>query len=536
MEADLARNDGVRSSVERFWEPCPQAWPAALVAGIVSLAIYAASASPFVGTHDVAELQALAGTGGVAHAGYPTLVLLMRAVAQLPVATLAWRVNVLSGTVGALAVAVLAYAATRLTRRAAIGVLAALAFACSYTMWTESAQIGVHALTLAIGALAFLALLRFLHAPTVRGALAVGLLAGLGLTGHMTSVALSLPVAWVLWRSLRAGTLRAAHVLALALGLAVGLAPFAYTLEHDRPGLRIDYMNDTYCPENGPTTPWAPDLGHRGARLLWLLSGRQYFSEQKYALHTLPMRTKIIAADEALNEFPLPSLAVAGAGFLLLLATGEVGVVAGLWMLGVVACTLKAGTEMTGAWFFLPGAWLLGLSLAVACAKVAARWAWAGLALAVMVAVLPLVRLSLPDPPGPLRRSSLVRERWSRWPGEWSPLRRERKFETFGRAAMAALPQRAIVLCRWSPTGVLRYFAWGQGLRPDLDVRFAPDTDGERFLRRWREAEATGRPVYVSDLPAEADLAGGRAELVLASPWCGLWRLHPTSVGTPARP
>jgi hypothetical protein len=516
-----------RMDLQQFWAPGVRASAAALVAGCVALLIYAVSANPHVGTHDVAELQSIAGTGGIAHAAYPTLVMLMRAVSVIPIGTLAWRVNALSGSMGAIAIGVLACVATRITRRAVLSVVAALAFGLSYTMWSESAQIGVHALTLAMGSIAFLALLRFLYVPSAWLALLIGVLVGLGLTSHMTILAFGLPLVMGLWMALRARTLRVVRVALMAIGLVAGLTPFAYTLEHDRPGLRINYMNDTFVPESGPSTPWAPTLQARGARLLWLLSGRQYFVESQYSLRSLPHRTAGLVTGEAVNEFPLPSLFIAAAGLIaLLLAGGSVAVLAGMWMLGAIIATAKGGTMSTAEWFFLPGAWLLGLGLAVGLERIRERARGLAAITAVIVLALPLVRLSLPNPPGPLVRIGLVRNAWLVWPGGWSPLRHERKFEEFALAAAPVLPRDAIVLASWSPTGILRYALWAENRRPDVDVRFAPNGDGERWQRRWRQADSTGRPVFDADPPTAAALAGGRADSVMAISGYGLWRLH----------
>jgi hypothetical protein len=90
---------------------------------------------------------------------------------------------------------------------------------------------------------------------------------------------------------------------------------------------------------------------------------------------------------------------------------------------------------------------------------------------------------------------------------------------------MAQLPPNAVVLTCWREATVLRYFVFGETLRPDVEVGYACSFP-PRFQRMAREAQATGRPVYASFDPGPRMLGeGGHAERVWEHTYGGLWRV-----------
>lgn len=182
------------AALERFWSPERRAWRVAVAAGLASFALYAATVSPFVSTADPAEFQALARTGGIAHSGYPTWVLLLQLAGAVPIGTLPWRANLLTAGFGAVAVALLAYTAHRLTGRRGMALVAAAAFALGITSWNEATLAGVHAPTLAVDAALLLLALRYRWRPSTAVAAAAGGLFGLGVTGHLTVLGLAPPL------------------------------------------------------------------------------------------------------------------------------------------------------------------------------------------------------------------------------------------------------------------------------------------------------------------------------------------------------
>lgn len=514
-------------TLERFWSAGLRAWPVALAAGLGALLLYGATLSPLVHTDDPAEFQTLARTGGIAHAGYPTFVLLLKAAGSVPIGTLAWRANLLTACFGAVAVALLAYTAFRWTGRAAAALGAAAVFAVGVTSWNEATLAGVHAPTLAVDAALLLLAMRYAWRPSVAVAACGGLLFGLGLTGHLTALALGpvLALGFLLGAPRARGPLR--HAAAAALLCVVGLSPFAYTIAVDRPEQPMNYLNDELEPGQSALVVERPDPGQRIRRLGWLLSGAQYMGVDRRSPAVLARRAFHVASVLVLNDLPFAALPAALAGAVgLLRAAGEARWFVLAWFVPAVVLAGLGGTERTLHYFFQPCTWLLSLGLAAALAHVAgrdARLGWASLAL---VLAMPVVRYSIPDPPAVAARLPGWRRIWSMAPADWSPFRVDRRYDAYGRGVMERLPPDAEVLAgQWEVCGPLRYFVHGEPLRPDVAIRYA-GLRAPRFRRMWREAEAAGRPVYFTHPPEPAALEGARTELVWDSGWRQLWRIE----------
>ncbi|HEU4323893.1 MAG TPA: DUF2723 domain-containing protein [Roseiflexaceae bacterium] len=159
---------------------------------LAAFALYAATLLSGVGGGDTAEFQRVGPTLGLAHpSGYPLYTLLGWLWSLLPLGgTPAWRMNLLSAALAALALAVLYACGRALGQRppAAAGAVAALGV--SLTFWSQATIAEVYALALLLQALLFLALLRWRagRLPLWPAALA----AGLALAHHLT-VLLLLP-------------------------------------------------------------------------------------------------------------------------------------------------------------------------------------------------------------------------------------------------------------------------------------------------------------------------------------------------------
>ena len=517
-------------TLDRFGSAGLRAWPVALTAGLGALALYVATLSPFVDTNDPAEFQTLAGSGGIAHAGYPAYVMLLELVGSVPLGTLAWRANLLTACFGAVAVALLAYTAYRWTGRRSAALVSAAVFATSITTWNESTLAGVHAPTLAVDGALLLLAMRYAWRPGLGLAAAAGLLFGLGATGHLTVLALGpvLLLGFVL--GARRASRPARDMAVAVLAFVIGLVPFTYTIAMDRPEQPMNYIHDTLEPGEAPFAVERPDLGQRLERFRWLVSGEQYIGVDRRTVPVLAHRAVHVASVLVLNDLPFVATLFAVAGFVLLLAAGGAArgfVVA--WFFPALVLAGIGGTERTLHYFFQPCTWLLCVGLAVALARVSERHARAGLVAMALVLAMPLLRHSLADPPGVLGRASMWRHIWSMSPREWDPFRAERRYDTYGRGVMARLPANAVVLGgHWEECETLRYFVHGEPLRPDVSVLYA-GLRAPRFRRMWAEAEAAGRPVYMTRQPEAGALEGGRAELVWDSGWRQLWRLERVS-------
>ena len=168
----------------------------ALMLGV--LALYIATLLPGIGSGDTAEFQRVAPTLGVAHpTGYPLYTMLGWLWSRLPLGgTPAWRMNLFSAGMAALAVGALFLTARALGQSRLVAAMAALTLAVSSTFWSQATVAEVYALAALIQALLILALLRWRQG---RWPLWVaGLLLGLGLAHHRTII-LMIPGALVFW-------------------------------------------------------------------------------------------------------------------------------------------------------------------------------------------------------------------------------------------------------------------------------------------------------------------------------------------------
>lgn len=500
---------------------------AALVAGAVSFLLFAVTASPEVANHDVAEFQTLARTGGIAHAGYPALVMLLESVGRLPFATLAYRANLVSAISGAIAVAVAAWSGARLAGRSSAGVFSALGLALCITFWRESTQAGVHAFTLALGACAFVLSSQLAAGPSRGGAFALGLLGGLGLVSHLTILALAPVVAVAVARARGAGRLRAVHLAAGAIGLLVGLLPLAYLLAHDRPEQPMNYIHDTLRPDNAAELSGGhPPMGHV-ARAVWLLSARQYLGGFVYSpFADSARRLRDLVLNGVLNEFPLWGLPLALVGaWVLWRRRDKVGLLLAAWLAGTLFWLLYgAQYEMTPI-FFLPGLWVGSQLVAVGLGALGRRWAPALALCGALLVLTPLVRIAMTDPPGPIARSGVLRGLWTAAPARWSPFTPDRSWDGYGRGLMRVLPPRAVVLSCWSEATVLRFFRYGEPLRTDVDVLYHCHMP----LPALAAADSAGRPVFTT-YALTPEMTGGRGfQHVMHWPRGGLWRIDPPS-------
>lgn len=526
----LAVNRRAATDLESFWAPIA-AGRTALVSGLVAFAVYVSGLSPLVHTFDPAQFQTLARTGGIAHSGYPTLVLLLQLFGHLPFGTLAWRANLLSAVAGALAVGLLAYTATRFTRHPFASAVGALVFALSLSAWKESTLAGVHMFTLAIGAMLFLIALRYAWWPSLRDATSGAFLFGLGLTSHLTVLGLAPVLAFAFARGLRRSAFRTRHVIAALLALACGLAPFTYLVTHDHSTQPMNYLADTLEP--GPLVPTSgePSSELRVARAVWLVRGAQYLAGRTHDAAQLGKLAVYLLLCEVVNEFPLVTLPLAllGLSWLVVRSRGFAR-----WLLAWLGMALVftgiGASEHTARFFFLPGAFVLASGLAHLLASIARRRAVVAYALSAVVLAMPFVRLAIGSSPAFAAALPVPASIWQMWPQDWRPWHAESRYDVYGRGVMSRVPSDAVVLgMGWDESTTLRYFVYGEPLQPGVDVRYTGPRE-PRLSRHYHEAIAADRPVYVAGAEAPEPPAGTVAHAVWDSGWRGLWRLEPAPV------
>ncbi|HEY0193891.1 MAG TPA: DUF2723 domain-containing protein [Kofleriaceae bacterium] len=202
--------------------------------GLVALVVYGALASPYIVDGDNAEFSTLAALGGRAHpSGYPLYVMWLRLWSWLPGSSAAHTAALATAVLGALAIVALhaacrAWGARPLAATIAVGLVAAAPIVLRYHVEAEAFAMNHLAAALVL----WLAAERGPARGAWRGA-ALGLVAGLGLSDHLTCALLA-PVGVL-------GVVRAAresrpatYALAIA-GLCAGLLPYAYLWVADGP-------------------------------------------------------------------------------------------------------------------------------------------------------------------------------------------------------------------------------------------------------------------------------------------------------------
>jgi hypothetical protein len=241
--------------------------------GAVALVVYAALASPHLVDGDNAEFATLAAIGGRPHpSGYPLYVLWLRVWSWLP-GNPAHAGALATAILGALAVVAVHAACRAWGARPLAATIAATVFAAAPVIVRYHSEAEVFALNNLVVAL--VVWLAAAHGPLrgMRRAAALGVVAGLGLSNHLTC-ALVAPLGVL-------GVVRAARearptAFAVAIaGLAVGLVPYAYLFAADGPASwgRMDTAGDliamitrrdygvTSLMTGGADVPWTASLG-----------------------------------------------------------------------------------------------------------------------------------------------------------------------------------------------------------------------------------------------------------------------------------
>jgi hypothetical protein len=261
--ADSDIRDGVQTAatgVDYGW------WPA-LGAGALALTVYVISLAPGLsfenfGT-DGGDLIAAAYNLGVPHpTGYPTYNLLAWLFSQLPIGTIAYRVNLLSAACAAGAVVLLFRVAEQMLPSADHPLLlpgaTALTLAFSPLLWSQAVISEVYTLLAFFAALLLWLLIRWRAGGHDRLLWLAGLAFGLGLGNHVT-LAFGLPAAAVLFWPERRRWLRLRVLLPSLFLFAAGLGIYAYLplAAQGRPPVNWGYV-----------TTWE--------RFLWVVTADQY--------------------------------------------------------------------------------------------------------------------------------------------------------------------------------------------------------------------------------------------------------------------
>ena len=165
----------------------------ALTCFVAGLLLYIRTLTPGLLPGDSGEFQTLAYLLGHTHpTGYPIYLGLAKLATVLPLGDIAYRVNLFSGIMGALAVAGVYLCGRLMVKYRVLAVVGAAALAISPTFWSQAVIAEIYTAGAAFLVLILLALLWWDHEDSQRALFIAGLLGGLSLGVHM-SIALLAP-------------------------------------------------------------------------------------------------------------------------------------------------------------------------------------------------------------------------------------------------------------------------------------------------------------------------------------------------------
>ncbi len=198
---------------------------AAALCLLLPLAIYFRTLAPTVYTFDSGEFATGAFSLGIIHpTGYPFYLLVAKLFTWLPVGDIAYRVNLMSALFGAISVSLLFVICRRLTGNAIISAAAALLYAFSFYYWREAVIAETYTLNTALLLILLLLFLKDASRRSFLEAGLAGLVFGLGLANHMSTILL-IP-ALLYWGVVNRESLKS--ILGFALFSAGGLLLYLY--------------------------------------------------------------------------------------------------------------------------------------------------------------------------------------------------------------------------------------------------------------------------------------------------------------------
>jgi hypothetical protein len=259
-----------------------------VVLAVCTLALYVRTLAPSLLFGDSAEFQTLAATLGLAHpTGYPIYLLLGKLFTWLPVGSIAYRVNLLSASAAALAVALLYLLGRRLGCRQSAALAGPLALAVCDLFWWHAVIAEVYTLQVALVAGVLLLLMSWRHTGDWRFLFAASMLGGLSLGVH-TTVALAAPaVLLYLLLTARRWADWASAIVGAVAGVALALALLSF-LALDSHDAQASFYNSTARPWLSRWDLYPDGFATPFQRITFLISARQFqWAAQRISLDDL---------------------------------------------------------------------------------------------------------------------------------------------------------------------------------------------------------------------------------------------------------
>jgi len=416
--------------------------PLALVASV-----YLLTMAPGAYSLDSAELATGAYTLGIVHpTGYPLYMLIAKGFTLLPWGSVAWRVNLLSVVCGLLAVASVWRLGFLRSRQVWVALAGAMGLAFSIGYWRMSTVAEVYTLHIVILTGLLLLCNRWLATGRETYVIGMGLLFGLGLANHVSSLSYA-PILVVAITG-RRGSGRTLWFLPLSV--AVGLATYLYLPARASANPALDYVRQYY----------AVDLTTIEG-VWWMASGAAYrffafgYDAPGYLQELVRFCGSLLRNMTALG-FVLGMLGIwqtlrridrlgIGMGVVFLL---NVGFFSG-YAVGDKETMFLPAYTIWALWMIDGAAWAL---------RSARRFAFReGLSPAVAGAGLGILMASMVG--------MLLVMNW-----RWADLSKADMPERSARLILRSLPADAFIAGPWSETVVLEYVQLVEGVRPDVEI------------------------------------------------------------------
>lgn len=167
---------------------------------LLSFLVYLKTVAPTVTFSDSGDFVTCAYTLGITHpTGYPTWTMLGHLSTYLPLGNIAFRVNLLSGVFGALAVAIIYFLLIKLRFMGVVAFTLALVYAFSTTLWNVSVIAEVYSLYALLSALTLFSLIIWQEKKTDSFLYLSAFIYGVGLTNHLIITFLTPGILYFLW-------------------------------------------------------------------------------------------------------------------------------------------------------------------------------------------------------------------------------------------------------------------------------------------------------------------------------------------------
>lgn len=206
--------------------------------------VYLKTAAPTITFSDSGDFITCAYTLGIAHpTGYPLWTMLGHLSCYLPLANIAFRVNLFSGLFGALTVAIAYFLFLKLHLRRVVCVCLTLVYTFSTTLWKVSVIAEVYALYAFFAALTLFLLILWREKRLNKFLYLAAFVYGLGLTNHLLITFLMPGILYFLWITDKRVFLDIKQFSKVVACMSIGLVPYIYLPIRGLQGPLLDWGN-----------------------------------------------------------------------------------------------------------------------------------------------------------------------------------------------------------------------------------------------------------------------------------------------------